>query len=411
MNLTREEQEMLDGKYGDVIQKCMELLVAIGDSYDAERMIPISSAHLVSANPVTAGKGGAAFIKGMAAKGGKFLVTTTTNPASVEPWLWEEMRFGEDIYKEHIALSNAIAAMGGLLSNTCTPYLLGHFPRKGEHVAWGESSAVLYLNAVVGARTNREGGPSALAAAITGRTPAYGYHLEENRHGEVKFINKVDLECDTDYMTLGYFIGKISGDRVPIITGIPSSISQDEIKCLGTPFAVTGGISHYHVVGATPEAETEEAASGNKRISVSNTFEFGLKELKETEESLCAIGPEKVNLVILGCPHASITQLKKYAKVLSGRRVKEPIEIWILTMSSTKKYAKDIGIADIIESAGAKLVTNTCPGAMPRNFFIDRGFNGVATDSPKMAYYVTTTKSVPCYYGRLEKFIDIVTKK
>jgi hypothetical protein len=411
MNLTLEEKGMLDGKYGNVMQKCMELLVAIGDSYDAERMIPISSAHLVSANPVTAGKGGSIFIKEMAEKGGKFLVTTTTNPASVEPWLWRKMGFGEEIYEEHVSLSKAIASMGGLLSNTCTPYLLGHFPRKGEHVAWGESSAVLYLNAVLGARTNREGGPSALAAAITGRTPEYGYHLKENRYGELKFINSVHLECDTDYMTLGYFIGKIAQDRVPIVTGIPSSISQDEIKCLGTPFAVTGGISHYHVVGATPEAETEEAASGNKRISVSNTFEFGRKELKDTEESLCAIGPEKVDLVILGCPHASITQLKKYAELLSGRIVKNSIEIWIQTMSSTKKYAKDIGIGDIIESTGAKLITNTCPGAMPRNFFINRGVTGVATDSPKMVYYVTTTKGVPCYYGSLAKFIDLVTKK
>lgn len=137
MNLTLEEKGMLDGKYGNVMQKCMELLVAIGDSYDAERMIPISSAHLVSANPVTAGKGGSIFIKGMAEKGGKFLVTTTTNPASVEPWLWREMGFGEEIYEEHVSLSKAIASMGGLLSNTCTPYLLGHFPRKGEACSLG----------------------------------------------------------------------------------------------------------------------------------------------------------------------------------------------------------------------------------------------------------------------------------
>ena len=411
MDLTSEEKGMLDGKYGNVMQKCMELLVAIGDGSDAERMIPISSAHLVAANPVNAGKGGSIFIKEIAQQGGKFVVPTTTNPASVEPWLWRELGFGEEIYEEQVSLSKAIAKMGGILSNTCTPYLIGHLPRKGEHVAWGESSAVLYLNAVLGARTNREGGPSALAAAITGRTPEYGCHLKENRYGDLKFVNRAHLECDIDYMTLGYFIGKIAQDRIPIITGIPSSISQDEIKCFGTPFAVTGGVAHYHIVGITPEAETEEAASGNKKIGVSDTFEFGPKEFRDTEESLCAVGPEKINLVILGCPHASITQLKKYAELLSGRRVKDSIEIWILTMSGTKKYAQDAGIADMIESTGVKLITNTCPGAQPRNFFINRGVTGVATDSPKMVYYVTTTKGVPCYYGKLAKFIDLVTKK
>jgi predicted aconitase len=164
-------------------------------------------------------------------------------------------------------------------------------------------------------------------------------------------------------------------------------------------------------VGVTPEAETEEVASGNKKIGMSETFEFGEKELKDTEESLCAIGPEKTNLVILGCPHASITQLKKYAKILSQRKVKNSIEIWIQTMSGTKKYAKDIGIADVIESTGAKLITNTCSAATPRDFFINRGVTGVSTDSPKMVYYVTTVKGVPCYYGRLDKFIDVVTKK
>lgn len=411
MRLAKEEEKMLDGQYGDVVQKSMELLVALGDAYDAERMVPIGSVHLVGPSPTSAGKGGMAFIKDIAKKGGKFVVPTTTNPACLEPWLWKEMGFSAELYKEQVAMSEAIAEMGGLICNTCTPYLIGNTPRLREHVVWGESSAVLYANSVLGARTNREGGPAAIAAAITGRTPAHGYHLDENRYGTLQIVNTANLKCETDYSTFGYFAGKIAQDRVPVVVGIPLSISLDEIKCLGTPFSVSGSVSLYHVVGVTPEALTEEAAVNHKRISSSDTFHFGPKELKEIEESLSEIGPEEADLVVLGCPHASITQLRKYAKTLSGRKVKDNKEMWILTNSTIKRYATDIGIARIIESAGAKLVTNTCPPAMPQDFFKQNGYVGVATDSSKMVYYVSTTKNLPCYYGSLDKFIDIVTSK
>ena len=411
MKLTKEEQEMLDGKYGDAVQMSMELLVAVGDAYDAEYMVPIGSAHLVAANPVSAGKGGKAFIKEMAEKGGKFIVPATTNPTCMDPWLWKEMGFSEQIYQEQVALSEDLNKMGGLLCCTCTPYLIGHTPRLREHVAWGESSAVLYVNAVLGARTNREGGPSALAAAITGKIPAYGYHLDENRYGDLKVINNAALKCDTDYSTLGYFVGRVAQDRVPIITGIPSSISQDAIKYLGTPFSVTGSVSHYHIVGVTPEALTEEMASGYKRIRSSDTVQFGPRELRETEESLSAISPEAADLVVLGCPHASITQLKKYAESLSGRKIKNDKEMWVLTNSTIKKYAQDTGIAESIESTGARLLCNTCPPAMPRDYLKHRGYGGLATDSPKMVYYVSTIQNLPCYYGNLETCLDIVARK
>jgi len=412
MKLNREEQEMLGGKHGDVKQKMMELLIAIGECYDAEHMVPIGSAHLVSGTPINAGRGGTKFIKELAEGGAKFVVPTTTNPASLELWRWKEMGYDEELYKRQEEVSDHLSRMGAILCNTCTPYLIGHTPRMREHVAWGESSAVLFLNAVLGARTNREGGPSAIASAITGRTPAYGYHLDENRYGQLKIINRVNLKGDSDYSTLGYFVGKIAVDRVPIITGIPSSISQDRLKCLGTPFAVTGSVSNYHIVGVTPEARTEEEATGNRKISSSDIFEFGPKEFKETEESLSAIGPEDANLVVLGCPHASITQLKEYAKVLSGRKVKNNLEMWIQTMHSTKTYAEDIGLADIIESTGTKLVCNICAGAMPRDFFKKSGYTGVLTDSPKYIYYITTIQDTPCCYGgRLDKFVDVVTNK
>lgn len=411
MKLTREELEMLDGKYGDAARKALELLIALGECYGAEQMVPVTSAHLVAANPVNAGSGGIHFIKEMAETGGKFVVPTTTNPASLEPWAWREMGFSEELHREQVALSEVLARMGGFICNTCTPYLIGHAPRMRQHVAWGESSAILFANAVLGSRTNREGGPTALAAGITGRTPAYGYHMDENRYGTLKIIVNADLRGDSDYATLGYFVGRIAQDRVPILTGIPPSISLHELKCLGAALSVSGSVAHYHVVGVTPEAPSEQIASGSKRIGSSDTFEFGLAELKETEESISKVGPEEAELVVLGCPHASIEQVKKYAEILYGRRLRNKVEIWLLVPHAIKQYAADTGYANIIEGAGVKLVSNTCPAAMPRDFFKRQGYKAVATDSPKMAYYASTTQSVSCYYGSLDKFIDIVTTK
>jgi predicted aconitase len=403
MRLAKNEQEMLDGKHGGAVQKAMELLLSIGECYDAEQFLPVGSTHLSCTDPITIGNGGKQFVKEIAEREGRFVVPTTTNPTSLDPWAWKEMGFCEALYGEHVELWKAFSKMGCFLCGTCTPYHIGHVPRFGEHVAWSESSAVVYANAILGSRTNREGGPSALAAGLTGKTPAYGLHLDENRYGRLKIVVSLELKGDTDYATLGYFGGKIAQDSVPIFTGIPSSVSQDQLKCLGAALATSGSVGHFHVVGVTPEAPTEEAASGFKKIALSDTFEFGSRELKQTEESISKTGPEAIDLVLLGCPHASIHQLRDYAEVLSDRRVNKRPEIWILTSHVLKKYAEDMGYRKVIESVGAKLVTNTCPSAMPEDFFKTCGYRAVATDSPKLAYYTSLTQDVLCHYASLEK--------
>lgn len=410
MKLSEEEQAMLDGIKGPSVSRAMELLVALGDCYEADRMVRIGSAHLVGPNPVTAGRGGTAFYGDLAKEGAQVTVPTTTNPISLDVWSWAEMGFGKELYSAQISLSEHLSRMGVLLCNTCTPYLAGHVPRFGEHVAWGESSAVLYLNSVLGARTNREGAPSALAAAITGRSPAYGLHLDENRYGQILVENRSELRNDTDYSTLGYYIGKFAQDRIPIITGITPSITADQLKSLGTPLAVTGSVALYHVVGVTPEAPSIEIASGSRKIAASDTISVGSRELKETEASLSAIHPDKGNLVILGCPHASITQLKDYARTLAGKRIRKEVEVWILSTRTTRDYAAETGILEALTGAGAKVVWNVCPNAMPHDFFAKQGYTGVVTDSPKMAYYVTATKGVSCYYGSLQSFVGAIIR-
>ena len=400
---------MLDGKYGEAKQKAIELLVSLGECYGAEEMIPVASAHLSSANPISAGKGGTNFIKNMAEKGGKFAIPTTTNPSSFDPWAWKEMGFTEELYREQAALSEALSKMGGLICNTCTPYLIGHVPRLREHIAWAESSAIAYANAVLGGRSNKESGLSALMAGITGRTPAYGYHLDDNRFGKLKIMVSVPLKGETDYATLGFFVGKVAQDRIPIFTGIPPSVSNHELKCLGAALATSGNVVHYHVVGVTPEASTEELASGFKKICSSDCIEVTLKEIKETEESLSSIGSQHANLVVLGCPHASIEQIKNYTNAFEGRRIKRDVEVWILTARIIRKFAEDVGYSNILESLGVRLVSDTCPVTMPRDFFMKKGYRAVATDSAKLVHYISNTKDIPCYYGSLYGIIHAIT--
>jgi len=299
--------------------------------------------------------------------------------------------------------------MGGLVCNTCTPYLIGHVARLNEHIAWAESSAIVYANAVLGSRSNKESGLTALMAGITGRTPAYGYHINKNRFGELKIIVGTPLKDETAYATLGFFVGKIAQDRIPIFTGIPNSVSCDELKCLGAALATSGSVVHYHVVGVTPEAPTEELASGFKKIHSSNCIEVTSKELKETEESLCSMGPEHANLVVLGCPYASIDQIKNYTNVFWGRRIRKNVEVWILTARVIKKYAEDVGYGNILESLGVRLVSNTCPVTMPRDFFRKKGYKAVATDSAKLVHYISNTKDIPCYYGSLDEIVHVIT--
>ncbi len=409
MHLTREENEMLQGKHGFPAQKSMEMLVGLGECYDAERMIPVNSAHLL-ASLTAHGKGGTLFVQEMADRGGRFIIHTHTNPANFDPWLRNDFGISEQCAREQMAVTNAISKMGAFLAGTCTPYLIGHVPRMHEHVAWNESSAIIFANSVLGARTNREGGPSAIAAAITGRVPEYGYHLDQNRYGDLKIVVTARLNHPHDYGTLGYFTGKIAEDKVPVFLGIRPTVSWDELKMLGSAAATSGSAALYHVVGVTPEAPTLEAAFGGKKIKDWQTFEFGERELRETEESLSKATAKEVDLVVFGCPHASIRELREIARLLSGKRLKSGVELWVYTLRMVKTYADVMGYADIIEASGAKVLCNTCPVAMSQEFLKDGRSRIVATNSAKLTYYIGTHaaegQDILLYYGSLERCVE-----
>ncbi|MFH1651582.1 MAG: aconitase X catalytic domain-containing protein [Chloroflexota bacterium] len=398
IKLTREEQEMLDGKYGYPVQKSMEILMALGDCYGAERMIPVNSAHS-TVQLVAILEAGVQFLEEMAAKGGKFRIYLDTNPISIDPETPHDFGLSEGFIRRQTDATNALIKMGAFLSNTCTPYLIGHMPRFGEHVAWNESSAVNFVNSVFGARTNREGGPSSFAAALTGRVAEYGYHLDHNRYGQLEIRVTVPMNGLEDYGALGYFAGKVAGNQIPVFVGLPQTITLDDFRMIGAPAANIGAVELYHAVGITPEAPTLEAAFGGKKVRDWQTVEFGKKEMEEAKAALSPATTRDIHVVGFGCPHASIQEIAEIARLLDGKKIKPGVALVITTSRMAKAYARGMGLVDIIEGAGGRVMADTCVITKSEELMKDCRPGIIATDSGKLAIELSAHEYARTHFG------------
>ena len=376
MYLTDEEQAMLRGEQGEIVQKCMKVLVTLGDIYGAKRMLKINSVHTPGVSYRVTGDAGLNYVKDASTQG-CFVVPTTLNNIGIDMHSWETMGYDEDFAQKQIELSAAYKKMGAVMSNSCTPYLYGNIPMLGEHVAWGESSAIAFGNSVLGARTNREGGPTALAAAITGRVPEYGLHLDENRKATCHFKIEYQLSSDTDFGSLGYYVGQIVGMGIPIFTGIDRRPTLENLKALSAALASSGAVALFHIVGITPEAPTLEAVV-NQEIPV---YTYGPAEHAKAFEKFNYSG--KVEFVVFGCPHATIQEIKTLAALFKGKRVKA--ETWICTSHQIRDLAAQMDCLRYLEEAGVTIVCDTCPVLSQT---LPRGYTHVVTNSGKNAHYI-----------------------
>ncbi len=395
MYLTKEEERMLEGEYGNVVARCMKLLVKLGEKFGAERMVEVRSVQIAGVSYKNIGDPGLEFLEGFANEGAKVKVTSFMNPAGMPMEGWEEIGIPSDFAEKQKRVIEAFRKMGVIVASTCTPYLAGMLPRFREHIAWSESSAVAFSNSVVGARTNREGGPSALAAAITGRTPYYGFHLDENRNPN--FVVRVDAELKSisDYGALGCVVGKAKGKGVPYFTGIKHA-GIDELKSLGASLAAYGAVALFHVEGITPEARKGCVDVEN----VEETIDVGEKELKEAYEAMSS-ELEDVELIAVGCPHASINEIREICELLKGKKLKVPM--WIFTSQAVKSIAKRAGISEELEKAGAKLIEDTCPVVAPLDVL---GIKKVAVNSGKAAFYLPNTNKQMVLFDDISRIID-----
>jgi predicted aconitase len=376
MYLTREEQSMLAGEQGKAAQKAMQILEALGRIYGAERMLPVSSVQIAGVSYDNLGDAGLEWLAEMADGGGRTRVLTTLNPAGMDIENWQQLGIPPEFAEKQQRVIDAFARMGVITTCTCTPYLAGNEPALDDTIAWAESSAVCYANSVVGARTNREGGPSALAAALTGRTPEYGMHLPENRRPGVTVEVQARLAGTADFGALGKAIGErleaLGRRAVPFITGIDAT-SMEQLKSFCASIATYGGLALFHMQGITPEADGYTPPG--ERFTISGD------DLEAARRSLCDASPDEVDFVSLGCPHLSIDEVARIAELLQDKTVTK--EFWITTSRPVKAAADRLGYTAIIEASGAKFAVDTCCVVAP----IRGRFRAMSTDSAKACYY------------------------
>jgi len=377
MHLTKEEERILNGEFGEGTQKAIKLLIAIGDAYAAEKMIPISRAHAASSGQ----EGDLYFVELLADGGAHCKVPTSTNPVYDIEYFDKLFEIPKDEGEIARKVMEAYKRVGAILSWSCIPYMAENIPVYGETVAFSESSATPYVNSVIGARTNREAAQSALAAGVIGKTPEYGLHFKENRKGTCLIKVEATLEDEFDYTLLGYYVGKRIGYGIPVLAGISKRPNTEELINFCAMSNVSGAISMFYVPKFTVEASNiKEAFQGDtpkEKITVTDL------ELKQAYEELQTTSG-KIDFVMLGCPHYTLKQVGEVARLLNGKKIHDGVSFWVCTSATTKVLAERNGYVGIIERAGGHVVVDTCIDEPCWIAYKDRV--GM-TDSPKCAYY------------------------
>lgn len=391
MFLTHEEQAMLNGEYSEAAEIAMSVLAKLGDIYRADRMIEVENVHIDGAAYGWIDDAGLELVERFCNSGATFKVPATLNPSSIDFDMWREFRVTASIAKKQFRLAKAFMKMGAIPTWTCAPYQYCTNLRFSQNVAWGESNAVGFANTVVGARTERLGDLADICAAVVGKYPRFGLYLDENRRGQILFkLDQLDPQCFTctDYGILGFFIGSIARARVPVVDGIPKNVNNDQLKAFCTAAAVGGRVSLSHICDVTPEAKTTTEACGGTKPEEKITI--GINELDEIREKLNTLRGGKPDLICIGCPHCSVGELMKVAHIMKGKKVEKHIKLLIFTSRMGKTLAREMGIIDVIEKAGGKVIADTCWNFIPSEEDI------LMTDSVKMAW------------TSLRKFTDVI---
>ena len=408
--LSAEEQSMLAGEAGPGVQRAMEIVATLGRIYGAPDLVPVTHVQIAGVSYKNLGDAGVQFLSEWAEEGAQVRVPTTLNPAGMEMDRWQEMGISESFAKPQLTAVDAFVKMGVTPTMSCTPYLFPDYvPQRGDHLAWAESSAVAYANSVLGARTNREGGPSALAAAIVGRTPRYGYHLDAERRADVVIDVRCPVREVADFGALSYVVGKQVGNAclwfenlADYLPPLPEDMTEggdagDRLKTMGAGLAAYGAVTLYHVAGYTPEARDlgETLIKPGARRLVIDSLDPAYKIMDADPEL------HHIDLVTVGCPHASLNEIRQIADALAGHRV--ATQLWVTTARITRERAREAGWVETIEAAGGQVVADTCAVVAPVRSI---GITSMATNAGKMACYAPAHSKVKMRYGSLEQCID-----
>jgi predicted aconitase len=416
MHLTDDERALLDGGGGKAKQKAMELLVRYGEALGAERFVdttnvagvPGQGSVFLANHYKSSGGGRDAIFSHFDLDSDELVemppvVTHSCHlQGGYDPENWQLLGATADAAAV-LRDTEAYAAEHGVkILKTCTPYLVGNVPRMGEHCAWMESSAVIYCNSVLGARTNTEGRESTSAAMLTGKIPVFGFHHDHYRRGTHRIEVDVHVDSLMDWGMLGYYVGEVVQERIPVLVGRLGEPDIVRYKHFGAAAASSGGVEMYHIVGVTPEAPTESAAfGGNAPIG---TFRYGEAERRRVYETLNSSARDRdVDYVMLGCPHAALEQIEEACRLLAGRKISASCRLWIFTSRAVKQQADRAGYTDVVRTAGGHVLTDTCSAigqALPP------GTKVAALDSAKQVHYLPAIMGIQAWFGSTADCID-----
>ncbi|MEO8354531.1 MAG: aconitase X catalytic domain-containing protein [Chloroflexota bacterium] len=399
LTLSTKDQNMLRGGFGPATKMAMSIVARMAEIAGARELLDISGAHIDST--VYIGEAGLEFAERLAGMGAKVSVPTSLNVSGLDEHHWQEWAVPSDWARQAHRQMVAYQSMGTVPTWTCAPYQTGMRPLFGQQIAWGESNAIVFANSVLGARTERYPDLFDVCCAITGRAPAIGLHLTENRAGQLLFrlidIPKSLHESDDFYPVLGNLIGRATLDKIPVIDGMLVQPDEDQLKAFGAGTASSGGVAMFHMVGVTPEAPTlAEAFHG---IAPLQTIDITMDMLRESRRELTHTDSDQLHMVVLGSPHFSLAEFKRLAPMLLGKRKHPNVKFLVTSSRAMTQLAQKAGFVDPLDAFGAQITVDTCILTSP---MLPAEIRNLMTNSAKFAYYAPGLLGKQIVFGSLE---------
>jgi hypothetical protein len=408
MHLTPTDQAKLDGRHGPAAQLAMQIVVRMAQVYGADELLDITGAHIDST--IYIGQAGLEFAERLAGLGARVVVPTTLNVSGLDEHGYADWPVPADwaanARRQMLAYQSMIGDRPDSAATwTCAPYQVAPKPAFGQQIAWGESNAIVFANSVCGARSERYPDLLDICCAITGRAPAAGLHLSENRAGDI-LVQMVDIppvvqSDDAFYPVLGHFLGKLSGDRIPVIAGLEVQPSEDQLKALGAAAASSGAVALFHIIGVTPEAPTLTAAFQGR--APRRTVAVGMAELRAARRELTHASHEPLDMVVLGSPHFSLAEFRQLAALLepalaAGRRRHPHVRFLVTSSRMMTQLAQKAGYLALLTAFGGQVTVDTCILATP---MLPPAIKNLMTNSAKYAYYAPGLLGARIAFGSL----------
>jgi len=403
MDLSDQDKARLDGSCGDAVALAMRILTRSAQVMGAQRLIDIENAHIDGC--LYHGQASLDFVERLVQGDGKVVVPTTLNVGSLDLIHPELFRGGDELKSSAQRLMEAHIELGCESSFTCAPYQMKQRPRLGQQIAWAESNAIVFANSVLGARTNRYGDFMDLCAALTGRAPYCGLHIQENRYGRIVFevtgFPQARDERDIWFAALGLLVGKRTGSLIPIIAGLPADTTEDELKAIGAASASSGSVAMFHAVGITPEARSLDVALGGKQPEA--VIPVDMNDLREVRATLNSASPgDALVAVSVGTPHFSLAECATLERLLARHSRPLAVDFYVSTSRYILWELEESGSAQRLQDFGVQFVTDTCTYITP----VMKQTRGlIMTNSGKWAHYAPANIGVEVAYGSLQECV------